>query len=103
MANILLQDFDPDVFRADILRDFVEAMREVLDEEAEPRLVDGDRLAQLLETSRPTIDRLVRDDLIPSIKIGRLRRFEVRKVFDALEGVSNSVAQSRLCNSEVVE
>ncbi|QDV81671.1 Helix-turn-helix domain protein [Stieleria magnilauensis] len=51
-----------------------------------PELVDADTLARLLSVSRPTVDRLRRDGVIPSIPIGpRCRRFNTSKVIAALE------------------
>lgn len=84
MPDLILRDTDPKELRADIISDVVEVVRELLHEASQPQLVGGDRLAELLETSRPTIDRLVKSGAIPSVSIGRLRRFEVRAVIDAL-------------------
>lgn len=39
------------------------------------KMVDGDGAAEILACSRPTIERLTRDDEIPSFKFGRLRRY----------------------------
>ena len=50
-----------------------------------PLLVDGNRLAELLSISRPTVDRLVRDDRVPSIMIGTRRLYRPDDVIKALE------------------
>jgi excisionase family DNA binding protein len=48
-------------------------------------LVDGNRLADLLSVSRPTVDRLVRDGRIPSIRMGARRLYRPTAVIEALE------------------
>jgi excisionase family DNA binding protein len=48
-------------------------------------LVDGNRLAELLSISRPTVDRWVRDGRIPSILVKRRRLFRPDAVVKALE------------------
>lgn len=84
MADLFLQGIDPDELQASITAEIIEALKPLLADSNEPRLVDGDRMAELAGVSRPTIDRAVRDDIIPSVLIGRCRRFEPRKVIDAL-------------------
>ena len=84
MPDLILRDTDPDQLRAEITAEVVKALRPLLADSQEPRLVDGDRMAQLASVSRPTIDRAVRDDIIPSVMIGRCRRYEPRAVIDAL-------------------
>lgn len=84
MADLFLQGIDPDELKASITAEIIEALKPLLADSNEPRLVDGGRMAELAGVSRPTIDRAVRDDIIPSVLIGRCRRFEPRKVIDAL-------------------
>ena len=84
MADLFLQGIDPDELKASITAEIIEALKPLLADSNEPRLVDGDRMAELAGVSRPTIDRAVRDGTIPSVLIGRCRRFEPRKVIDAL-------------------
>lgn len=84
MADLILRDVDPETLRASIAAEVIAALRPVLAEANEPRLVGGDRMAELASVSRPTIDRKVRDGDIPSILIGRRRLFEPRAVIDAL-------------------
>ena len=84
MADLFLQGIDPDELKASITAEIIEALKPLLADSNEPRLVDGGRMAELAGVSRPTIDRAVRDDTIPSVLIGRCRRFEPRKVIDAL-------------------
>jgi excisionase family DNA binding protein len=51
---------------------------------------DASDAARWLGCSVPTIERLVKSGSIPSIRVGRLRRFEKSKVLAAgREGVSN--------------
>lgn len=84
MADLILRDVDPEQLRAEIVSEVINALRPLLAEASEPRLVDGYRMAELASVSRPTIDRAVRDGLIPSVLMGRRRLFEPRKVIDAL-------------------
>ena len=84
MPNLFLEGIDPDELKASITAEIVEALKPLLADSNEPRLVDGDRMAEIIGVSRPTIDRAVRDNLIPSVMIGRCRRYEPRKVIDAL-------------------
>ena len=84
MADLILRDVDPETLRASIAAEVIAVLRPVLAEAHEPRLVGGDRMAELASVSRPTIDRKVRDGDIPSILIGRRRLFEPRAVIDAL-------------------
>ena len=84
MPDLYLQGMDPEQLRADITEMVVAAILPLLVDSQEPRLVDGDRMAELAAVSRPSIDRAVRDNVIPSVMIGRCRRYEPRKVIDAL-------------------
>ena len=83
MPDLLLRDTDPDDLRAAIVADVIKALTPMLADSNQPQLVDGDRMAELASVSRPTIDRAVRDDIIPSVKIGRRRLFEPRAVIGA--------------------
>ena len=83
MPDLLLRDTNPDDLRAAIVADVIKALSPMLAESNQPQLVDGDRMAELAGVSRPTIDRAVRDDTIPSVKIGRRRLFEPRAVIGA--------------------
>ena len=83
MADLILKDTDPNELRAAIAADVLAAIRPLLANSSAPRLVDGDRMAKLAGVSRPTIDRAVRDGMIPSVRIGRRRLFEPSAVIDA--------------------
>jgi excisionase family DNA binding protein len=48
-------------------------------------LVNADDLAKLISISRPTVERLVRANRIPSIRIGRRRLFDPNDVVKALK------------------
>ena len=56
MPSLFLEGIDPVQLRADITAEVVAALRPLLADSQEPRLVDGDRMAQLASVSRPTID-----------------------------------------------
>jgi|LakMenEpi03Aug12_release.lakeMendotaPanAssembly.Ray.scaffolds.fasta_scaffold383364_1 excisionase family DNA binding protein len=45
-------------------------------------LLDGHQAAQLMNCSRPTIERWTRDGKIPSHKIGRLRRYKASELLE---------------------
>ena len=81
--NLILRDIDPAQLRDDITASVVAALIPLIAKANEPQLVDGGRMAEIAGISRPTIDRGVRDGIIPSIKIGRRRLFEPRAVIDA--------------------
>jgi excisionase family DNA binding protein len=83
MPDYIIRAIDPEQLRADITAEVVKALKPLLADSQEPRLVDGDRMAELAGVSRPTIDRAVRDGIIPSLRIGRRRLFEPRAVIDA--------------------
>ena len=101
MPDLILRDTDPDQLRADITRMVVAAILPLLADSQEPRLVDGDRMAELASVSRPTIDRAVRDDIIPSVMIGRCRRYEPRRVIDALANANKKATAANGGQSEI--
>ena len=84
MADLLLRDTD----RADLVREItaevVAAIRPLLAETQEPRLVDRHRMADLLGISVPMLDRLTSEAVIPSVMAGRRRLYEPRRVIDAM-------------------
>ena len=84
MAELFLSGITADDLQAKVAAEVVELLLPILTAANEPRLVDGDRMAELADVSRPTIDRGVRNGTIPSLMFGRCRRFEPRAVFDAL-------------------
>ena len=69
--------------RQQLIAELLTELKPIIAASAEPRLVDGDRMAELAGVSRPTIDRAVRDGIIPSVRIGRRRLYEPRAVIDA--------------------
>ncbi len=87
MADMLLRDTDPADFTEQIAAEFEALLRRVLAESTQPKLVDRNELARLLGVSIQTINRLVKDRMIPSVRIGKRRLFEARKVIDALTDV----------------
>ena len=73
-------DFDP------LVKQIVQAVaRELASMKPQPLLVSGDELAELISVSPSTVDRLTREDRIPSVKIGKLRRYNPDAVVAALE------------------
>ena len=90
MPDLILRDTDPNELREAITADVVAALQPLLIESREPRLVDGDRMAELASVSRPTIDRAVRNDIIPSMKIGNRRRFDPQAVIEAWEAATKA-------------
>ncbi|TWU33886.1 helix-turn-helix domain-containing protein [Novipirellula artificiosorum] len=85
MPSLYLQDIDPDEFRRAIVSDVMRQLGSLLHESSEPRLVDGDRLAELLGVSRCSVDRLRADGKIPSVMIGRRRLYRPDAAIAALE------------------
>ena len=86
--EIFLRGIDAGDFQSSVVEGVVQAVKPLLREMNEPRLVDGDRMAELAAISRPTLDRAVKDGNIPCVRIGRCVRFEPRKVIDALSKAS---------------
>ncbi|TWU24899.1 Helix-turn-helix domain protein [Novipirellula galeiformis] len=80
--------------RAAIVADVVAAMRPLLSESHEPRLVDGDRMADLLGVSRPTVDRLRAAGEIPSVLLGRRRLYQPAAVVAALAAANENGSDS---------
>ncbi|MEM7473713.1 MAG: helix-turn-helix domain-containing protein [Planctomycetota bacterium] len=69
--------------RSAIVDGVVDAIRPFL--ETRPELVDADSIARILSLSRPTIDRLRAEGVIPSIGEGRMRRYDPAAVIEALK------------------
>lgn len=90
MADLLLRDTDRDELVRDITAAVFDSVRDAMAELHEPRLVDGDRMAELAGIARPTLDRLVRGNCIPSVTIGRRRLFRPAAVIDALVANENT-------------
>lgn len=62
--------------------------------ETEPDLLDRDELASRLGLGIATIDRLVSDGLIPSIRFGRRRKFRLADVIAVLSRQDGEAVQS---------
>lgn len=78
--------------RRELIKEIVKALEPIIEKQSSPRLVDADELARLMSMSRPTIDRLRADRLIPSIGEGRKRRFDPDAVIAALEATNEKGA-----------
>lgn len=80
----LLRNLDPDELRREIVDEIVERIRELLAAQSAPRMVDRQCMAKLLGISLPTLDRMVTEQRIPSVKVGSRRLFHPPAVIDAL-------------------
>ncbi|EMI52571.1 hypothetical protein RSSM_06004 [Rhodopirellula sallentina SM41] len=56
----------------------------MIEQSRDPMLVPPDEMARLAGISRPHLDRLRAAGKIPSILVGRARRYEPSKVIEAL-------------------
>ena len=92
MPDLILRELDAELLTTEITDRVIAALTQVLTETAEPRMVDGDRMAELAGLSRPSIDRAVRDKIIPSVKVGRRRLFQAEKVIAAFAAHSEKGA-----------
>ncbi|WP_237607401.1 DNA-binding protein [Roseimaritima sediminicola] len=84
MADLLLRDTDADALAAMIAAAVADAVRPLLAESAEPRLVDRERMAALLSISVPKLDTMTAAGTIPSVSVGRRRLYQPAAVIDAL-------------------
>ena len=84
MSELYMKGIDADELRESIVSDVLEALRPMLTQSSEPRLVNRERMAELAGISVPTLDRLVSDGSVPSKLVGSRRLFEPAKVIDAL-------------------
>ena len=75
VRSLLIEEREPGTLADGIAAAVVAAMRPILAASSRPLLVDGDEMARLAGVSRATIDRAVRDQIIPSVLVGRARRF----------------------------
>ncbi|GAA4463501.1 hypothetical protein GCM10023156_48700 [Novipirellula rosea] len=88
MANptrsTVIESVDLDELISAICGSLIEALQPLLSESSEPRLVNGDRMSDLLGVSRPTLDRARAAGEIPSITIGSRRLYQPDAVIAAL-------------------
>lgn len=75
MADLLLRDTDPDEFRQSIVDELAEEIRKLHDAQNGPRLVDRIEMAERAGVGTATLDKLVTEQRIPSVQIGRRRFF----------------------------
>lgn len=85
MPNLYLEGIDRAELVAEIAAAVVAELRGMSPAPDGATQVDGDRMAQIAGVSRPTLDRLVKRDAIPSRKVGRLRRFVPDEVLAAMK------------------
>lgn len=92
MANpnrsTVIESVDLDELIAAICGSLITALQPLLSESSEPRLINGDRMADLLGVSRPTVDRMRAAGEIPSIMIGSRRLYQPEAVIAALAAAS---------------
>lgn len=84
MPDLIFRDTDPDEFRRQIVAELAAEILEILAGQDGPRLVDRQKMAELAGIGTATLDGLVASGAIPSVKIGRRRLFEPKKVIDAM-------------------
>lgn len=99
LRSLIIQEVDSESLAELIAAVVAEAMRPVLAEASQPLLVAGDEIARLIGISRATIDRGVRDGTIPSVLIGRARRFRPDAVVKALT-VANATETEADCDGQ---
>lgn len=87
-ASTMIECIDPDSLVDAIAAAVLDRMRAARSETSSPLLVDGDEMARLSGVSRPMIDRLRADGIIPSVQIGRCRRYRPEAVISALEAAN---------------
>jgi excisionase family DNA binding protein len=68
---------------ADVIAERVSAK---LSEQNPDSLVDVHRAAEMLNCSVPTVERLTRSGAIPSVKLGRLRRYRPSELMGMEKG-----------------
>lgn len=85
MADLWLRETDRDEFIDAVVQAVIRELRQTSPQAVLPLLVDIDEMARLASVSRQTLERAVRDDRVPSVKFGRLRRFRPDAVIRALE------------------
>ena len=83
MSDLWLRETDRDDLVAEIVTSVVNGLRPLFDERQE--YLDAEQLAKAIGVSRSTVDRLVRDGKIPSILVGRIRRFDLKSVIEDLQ------------------
>ncbi len=84
MRSQLPQDTDLGHLVEEITSAVGDAVRSIATELQQPHVVGRDRMAELLGVGIATLDRLVSANEIPSILVGNRRKFEPRRVLDAL-------------------
>ena len=84
MPDLLIRDTNRDELVQEIASAVCDQLRSLLSETHEPRLVDAERMAELAGIARPTLDRMIACDAVPSITVGRRRLFRPSDVIDQL-------------------
>ena len=82
--QVLIKSADLEQLRCDIAAAVVESMLPMINS-SDLRLVDRHQMAERLNVSVATIDRLTSDESIPSVLVKNRRRYHPGKVIEALE------------------
>lgn len=90
MADLWLRETDADALAATIAQAVSDAVRLLMADSVEPRLVDRERMAALLSISVPKLDTLTAAGTIPSVSIGRRRLYQPATVIAALASDQNA-------------
>lgn len=72
--------------RAKLICDIVEAIEPLLHQR--PELIPGDVMSTILSVSLPTLDRLRRAGVVPSVTIGKRRLYRPEAVIAAIEAAN---------------
>lgn len=92
MSDLFFRHVDPEQFKSGIVAAVVDALRPVLMESAEPRLVDRLRMAELLSVSVAKLDLMTSARTVPSVLVGKRRLYRPAAVIDALANAPESKA-----------
>lgn len=87
-SAIVLEADDLEKFRSELVSDFRDTLLEVMGNQVTEKPIGREQLSELLCVGVATIDRLVRDEAIPSLLVKSRRMFIPSKVFAALESSS---------------
>lgn len=85
MREILLQGLSLDELTKAIASRVADALAATDQQPTNSLLTDRDQTAQLLNISLSTLDKLVKENAIPSINVGAKRLFDAAEVVEALK------------------
>ena len=91
MNEILFSKVDPTVFQQQLIAGVLEELKPHLEKRNAPCLVDRGEMASLMSISTGLLDKLVAQDKVPSVLLGRSRRFHPESVLDAITQLNKEV------------